>query len=503
MAGVQRSDVLRSVCVVAQRGLLLALLGAAGLACGQQQRADVGPIVRQLQAGDYKQVLQLCKAALAKSPADYRLWTLQGMALGSLNETPQALESYQHALRLSPEYLPALEGAAQTEFQAGRPGARALLEKILTRRPQDQTTHALLGVLDARAGKCENAVGHFENAGAALGHDPEALAAEGVCLAALNRNEDAINAFAELVVVVPASQTARYNLALAQWSAHRADDALATLKSEIESDQPDADALTLAAEIAESQDDTTHAVELLRKALEVDPKHMDAYMSFAALSYDHASPQVGVDMLDFGLHQLPREPRLYLVRGILLTQVGEFGRAADDFAEASRLDPHLQFLAVAEGLVQSQQHHSAEALAQFRAAVKAHPNEAMAHYLLAEALNGEGKQPGTPEYKEELAAAMSAVRLDTNLTAARDLLASIYLENGRTADAIEQSRITLKQEPNDQQAVYHLIVALRKTGDKEQIAPLLKRLMELRADPKGRQDHAKRFRLNVEQRAAK
>lgn len=459
----------------------------------------VAPIVSALQARDFDKALKLSQVALAAHPADYRLWTLRGMATAGKGNLPQALTAYRHALRLAPAFLPALEGAAQTEFQLGQSDAHDTLQKILALRPEDPPTHALLGILDARAKNCANALGHFEKARPVLAQQPEAQADDALCLAEQGRDAEAVDAFSAILARDPSQRDARYNLALAQWNTHRAQDALDTLKPITDADAADPDVLILAADIVESMGDTARAVALLRKALVADPKRVDAYLQFATLSYDHASPQVGVDMINFGLTQLPAEPRLYLVRGILLTQLGEFTRAADDFEKASQLDPRLKFLGEAEGLVASQQHHSAQALAQFRAAVREHPNEAYAHYLLAEALNGEGPQSGTPEYAEELDAAKAAVRLDPKLVAARDLLSGIYLERSMGAQSIAESRGALAIDPDDQQAVYHLIVALRNTDQKDQIPALLKRLLALRAAPQEQGHKASRYRLYEDQ----
>ncbi len=158
----------------------------------------------------------------------------------------------------------------------------------------------------------------------------------------------------------------------------------------------------------------------------------------------HASPKVSIDILNAGLTQLPKEPRLYLARGVLLTKLGEFSQAADDFEAANQINPQLSFLNVAEGLVKSQQHMPADALTKFRAAVKAHPNEALAHYFLAVALQELGKPEGSPENREAMDAATQAVKLDPNLVAARDLLSALYLESGHLDLSVEQSRAGLK-----------------------------------------------------------
>ena len=469
-----------------------------GRPCSAQPAAaenSVAPIVNALQERDFEQALKLSQSALAAHPDDCRIWTLQGMAIAGTGNLAQALAAYQHALKLSPSYLPALEGAAQTGFQLGREETRALLLKILALRPNDENTHTLLGMLDYRAANCSDAVDHFRRGGKVVAAQPEALTEYGSCLARLKLDEETETTFAAALELDPTRQEARYNLALAQWNDHHADEALKTLQPLIESTPPDKDALTLSGEILESKNDTSEAVALLRKALIADPANVDAYLQFARLSYDHSSPQVGIDILNAGLTQLPNEPRLYLVRGILLTQLGEFARAAEDFEAASRIDPRVQFLGVAQGLVKSQQHNAAEALAKFRDAVKAHPNDAYAQYLLAEALSQEGKGPGSPEQREEVGAAEKAVRLDPSLVAAHDLLTSLYLENGQVDLASKESRAAISLDPNDRQAVYHLIVALRKTGDKDQIPSLLKRLMALRADAAAKEKGAKHYRL--------
>ena len=459
-------------------------------------QGSVRPITDALRNRDFQSALSLCQSALASHPSDYRIWTLRGMALAATGKLPLASESYQRALRYAPDFLPALEGVAQSEFQLGREDARTYLLRVLTLRPDDPVSHLYLGVLDFRKRDCADAANLFEHAASVIHNQPGILSQLGYCQAMLGRDAEAASAFAQVVALDPDRPEARYNLALAQLNEKHPDEALAALQPMLQQSPVQPDVLVLAADAYEAKEDTVHAVELLRQALLVNPTDVNTYMRFATLSYDHASPQVGVDILNFGLKQLPNEPKLYLVRGILLTQLGEFSQASEDFAKAGQIDPKLSFLGVAEGLVESQQHDSAKAIASFRAAAKAHPNEAYAQYLLAEALAQKGSAQGTPEYAEEVAAGRRAVQLDPHLVAARDLLGNIYFESGRIDDAVQQSRSALAIDPNDQQAIYHLIIALRTTDQKTQVPGLLKRLLQLRASNGSNTAKKKRFLLN-------
>jgi hypothetical protein len=65
-----------------------------------------------------------------------------------------------------------------------------------------------------------------------------------------------------------------------------------------------------------------------------------------------------------------------------------------------------------------------------RQAAREHPNEALTQYLLAEALMADGKEEGTPEFKEEGAAAERVVRLDPTIVSAYDLLGDVHYDSG-------------------------------------------------------------------------
>ena len=78
-----------------------------------QSAADREAIAKAISNGDYGTALQLLQPALAKSPNDSELWTMQGVAYDRQGNSRQALTSFQKGLRISPDYIPALEGAIQ------------------------------------------------------------------------------------------------------------------------------------------------------------------------------------------------------------------------------------------------------------------------------------------------------------------------------------------------------------------------------------------------------
>jgi tetratricopeptide (TPR) repeat protein len=447
-------------------------------------------VVASVQHGDFAGALTSSSEALRQVPSDYRIWTLRGVAFSGLQKRAQALTAFEHALKIAPFYLPALEGEAQLQYKEGNDDARPILLRILTLLPNDPTTQAMLAILDYRQKDCSGAVSHFQRAGGSISSQPDSLAMYGKCLATLTRYEDAVPVFEQALSLDSAKRSTRYDLALCQWNVDRSADALATLQPLLATEQSDERALELAAGVYESLGNTQNAIDLLRKAILANPKNPDAYLQFAQLMYEHGSPKIGIDFLNAGLTQLPQEARLYLVRGVLLCQLGDFTKAFDDFQAANRFDPKLSYVDAAKGIVESQVHRQTEAVAQFRAAAKEHPNEALTQYLLAEALSQQEK----PDFAEEIRAATRAFQIDPKMVAAQDLLAGIYLQEGQKQQAIEHSEAALSVDPNDQQALYHLILALRGTERKAEIPALMKRMTELRQTVQSENSPQKRLR---------
>ena len=471
------------------------VLFAIGALCSSQTTPNTQAIINELHARRYSEAREMAQQALKKSPNDERLWTLDGFALAHLGDTKSALASYQHALDLSPNYLPALEGAAEIEYNASDQRAVPLLKKILLIHPNDETTHAMLASLAFQRRDCATAAEEFARSGTQIDSQPAALEQYGACLVKLRRMPDAIPVFQRLADIQPENGKARYNLAVVQSLAGRHQDVIATLSTVVAKNPRDADALELLAEGYEAISDTPHAVQTLRDAILANPDVPRYYIDFANLCFVHSSFQVGIDMINAGLKRMPQAAPLHVARGILSVQLGRYDEAEQDFSEAEKLDPNAQFAASAQGMTQLQRDNLDQAEATVRDRLRKKPNDAFLHYLLAETLARRSAEAGSTQFKEAMAAADQAIKLEPHLGLARDVLARLYLQEGRIPQAIEQSRLALKEDPRDQTAIYHLIQALRKTGDTRELPSLAKKLAEVREQARDKEAAEHKYAL--------
>jgi len=127
-------------------------------------------------------------------------------------------------------------------------------------------------------------------------------------------------------------------------------------------------------------------------------------------------------------------------------------------------------------------HDAAAALASFRVAAKQHPENSLAQYLLAEELSNQAPGLTSPTFTESVSAAKSAIALEPGLVAAHDLFADLYLRAELNDLALAESQQALKLDPNDEQALYQQIFALRKTDRKAEVAVLVNRMMAVRQE---------------------
>jgi tetratricopeptide (TPR) repeat protein len=469
--------------------------GAAALVLAQGDREVTANVASAVAGEDFDKALQLLQPALKQFPENAKLWTLEGLALAGKGQTKEALAAYEKALKISSEFVPALEGAAQIEYKAGDQKAVPLLKRLVSLRPSDPTSHAMLAVLAEKRGDCTQAVEEYGLSGTLLDSQPALRTGYAACLLELKRTDEAIAVLQKPVEANDADPVARYRLAEAQLVAERPDAALETLAPLLQTEKPEVRALELAASAHEAKHDTAAAVSTLRQAILLDPHNVDLYIDFALLSIDHRSYQVGIDMVNVGLQAEPKAAPLYVARGVLYAQLAKYDEAEADFEKSEELEPGQQFGSLAQGLEEAQANDPERALKTVRAKLASKPDDPYLLYLEANLISQGGPQPRSTDFQTALHSAKRAVALQPTLVAARDVLAKLYLQAGQTQAAIEQCREALKYDPKDQTALYHLIQALRKTGNKEELPDLLKRLAELRAESTKEEMEHNRYKL--------
>jgi tetratricopeptide (TPR) repeat protein len=483
--------------------LFLWLAHAAVARAQNTPSATPQSVVQALQSQDYARALRLSQELAQAHPTDTRAWTLEGMALEGLGRKQESLRAFEHALQIDPNNVAALEAAAQLEFQAGSPKAQPFLERLLRLNPRNQTAHAMMAALAFKRKDRAACVAHYQESPQVVANNVPALVQYGACLFHLDRYADAVQVFQRIAELHSQDPEALYNLGLAQYSARHYADAIHTLQplSESGPEKRRAAALNLLAAAYEANQQTPQAVAALQRAIALAPRDMDNYLDLATISLDHGAFQVGVDVVNAGLHVLPDSAPLYLERGVLEVQMMDhYDQANADFRKAEELNPLQNYSSVALGISLVQQNELDRSLHVVKERLAKAPNDSVLNYLLAEIYIRKGVEPGTPAFQAAMAAAQRALRKEPGFHLAADDLAELYLRSGQIQLAEATSRRVLKADPNDQPALYHLITCLRKEGKHEELPELVQRLAKVTSIT--RQEEAARNRFKLVERKA-
>jgi tetratricopeptide (TPR) repeat protein len=465
---------------------------------GQDTSSSVNDIEALIRARDYDRARGMVQTALRNSPRNPHLWTLEGIIDSITGKTADASKDFETALKLAPDDPAALRGEVQILYKSQDNRAIPLLMRILAQDGNDSTAHEMLAAIEEKQGDCKGAVEQFALAGAATTSHPLSLESYGKCLMQLQRPADAAPIFQQLAAALPQQTWPRYDLAVALADGGQNQSAIEVLAPLIAGDHPDPDAFRLASDAYEATGDTPKAVALLRQAIVLNPDEPGYYVAFTALCLNHESFQVGVDMLDIGIRHIPRSSSLYIARGLLYAQMAQYDNAEADFRTAEKLDATQGVSAYAMDLTDLQKNKPKEAIDHVRAQLRTHPRSALLHYLLAKLLWAQGNQAGSPAMAEAQKEASAAITLKPDLNEARDLLADIDIASSRYSDAEQQSRTALQNDPSDQTAVYHLIIALRHNHQEtaaSEIPALVKRLSALQQQSLDQETARKHFSL--------
>lgn len=480
---------------------LLIALSLAVAARGQQSSAPIASVEALIHSQRYDEALQMTESGLRERPADFRLWTLKGIILSITGKNPDAIAAFQKALRLSPGYPAALKGEVQVLYQAQDQRAVPLLRQIIKADPQDATAHEMLAFMERKKGNCGTANDEFRLSGEVIDTHPNSLEAYADCLVQAGELKEAIPVLEKLSSLLPDRNYPKYDMAVLLVETKQNDAALKILEPMIAEDSSDPDLLSLASEAYEAAGNTPKAVALLRQAIVLNPRNANYYLAFASLCLSHSSFQVGIDMIDAGMKRIPNDASLYISRGLLYAQLAEYDRAEDDFNTAERLNSTQSLSSYAIDLAEIEKNQNDKALANIRAQLKSHPESPWLHYALARLLDNKGAAADASSTAEALRAAQEAVKLKPDFVEARNLLASMYIHSEQYDGAIEQSRRVLESDPSNESAIYHLIIALRrsgKSGEDGDIQQLSKQLADLQKGSFKKEIESNRYKL-VEQ----
>jgi predicted Zn-dependent protease len=514
----------RQVAIVGVLSLLL---------CSRLPGADCGLspydcAVSYIARHDLPAAIQSLNEALQQSPRDLKALNLLGIALTESGRAEQANSKFKEALAIDPSFYPARKNLAINEFDQHRlQQAAADLNRVLQQTPGDEIAQIYLAEISFQKNDYPTALKHYQKGSARISarpawilHYAECLAAQGdknraaSLLKALPGNDgegrfqgglllgragdypDAAALFASARKSYGDPYLVGYNQLLMLIRAANYPDAIQLFNQLVSEGRGRAELYNLVSEAYLKSGDLKKAYDSLRTATKIEPSAEQNYVDLAALCLDDQNYDLGLEILDVGMHYVPNSYRLLVQRGFMLVMRGRMEEAEKQFQAASALAPNKTLPYIALGELWMQAGQAQKAAEMLREKSKLQGTDFLIQYVFAEALIRSGAEAGTPAAAEAMRALEASVSLDAKFAHAHAELGKLLMKEGETERAIPELRLATELDPNDSGPFYQLGQAYRKNGQKAQADEMLARVAQLHS-PEHEMDVNKELRRLV------
>jgi tetratricopeptide (TPR) repeat protein len=475
------------------------LLGASMLfvasAHGQNSSSTRRQVATSLAAHRNDEALRLLEPLLKSSPKDASLWTLRGVALDGQGHTQESLASFHRALAINRDFLPALEGAAQTAYLHGDPAALHYVERLLAVSPDNEVANAMAGALAYQSHDCERSAMYFERSRDQVYNDRKALDEFADCLLKQQQSQKAVTVLSRAVQLYPESTEVKYNLAVAQLQNHQPADAINVLSPL--SSVKDSDLLNLLATAYDQAKQPDDAFRVLESAIEISPQDERNYLDLAILCLEHNQEQRSVMAATAGIARIPKASSLYLIRGVAYAQLAKYDQAEKDFMTASEIEPNQPHSTIAMSLLYSDRNQWDKEKALLTKQLTLTPNDAVTNYLLADLLIRAGATPTQLEFEEAQSHLERSLAERPDSAEAQILMAKLLMQQERFADALRHTDVALRLEPNNQSALNRKFVLLRKLHRDDEATEILSRLKSVLDSDLKRENASSRAKVDA------
>jgi len=384
---------------------------------------------------------------------------------------------FQNAIQIDPKYSDAHYQLALTDLQLRDwRGGYGELMRTIDLAPDNAQAQIVLGNLLLAARQFDQAQQHAD---LVLQKDPKNVDAHMLRAVALSQQQQTDASLKEMQTAIdldPARAPSYLNMGALEINAKDAAAAEESFKKAVEVDPKSIQARLALGTFYARQRRWSDAETEFRKAVEIDPKNVGPRIVLCRLLLASNQIPQAEEAAKETKETLKDSPAAYRLLADVYFQVGDLGKALDEYASVSKAHPkdlqvkkaYVELLILqgrldeadkingeilktnpldqqsllAHDQILVQQGHAAQALDQLQAAVKNDPNNVLAHYYLGVAFNATGDSGQAEAQWRE------AVRLNPRFIQAQTALAAVALNKRDPAEVTSAAEAIISARPN-------------------------------------------------------
>ena len=460
----------------------------------------------------------ISRQQLAAAPRDLKALNLFGIALTGAGRKEEANSRFREALAIDPGFYPALKNLAINEYDSGRiDAARGHFEGVLKVAPADEIANLYLGEIHYRAkrrragaralreerhadtrrsrcGRCTTAAASSRPAARSKRSrswtgSPTALAPPCSRPEWLSgrpgRTREAARLFGAARRSYKDKYAAGYNQTLMLIEAGDAEGAIRVAQELVAEGTAPAELYNLVSRAYLAAGRVQEAYDALRQATRLEPKAAENYIDLASICVEHDNFDLGLEIVDIGLRQLPESWMLYLQRGVLMAMKARMAEAEKEFETARRLAPKDQAVPYAALGMAWMQSGQADKAVEVLRAERTRSNDHIVPYIFAVALLRSGVDPTAPAATEAVEALRASIEAKPDFAPARAELGRLLFKRDEVDLAIAELEKAIALDPAGTPALYVLSQAYRKKGERAKAQELLARVSKLNEQERG------------------
>ncbi len=419
-----KTDKLKSICSWYAWARVVAEMKLAGLLENRGRSSDATDAIEH-----YRSVLSLKPylnpTALTRIVVtDVKL----GIALGKKGQIDEAINRFQEAVRLKPDFVDAYYNLGFALSMKGLTDeAIAEFQKALRLQPDDADAHSNLGNALFRKGQIDEAIGQYREALRLKPGLAEIRYYLGAALYRKGETDEAIRQFEEALRLKPDYAEAHYGLGTAYNQNGQTDAAISQYREAIRLKPDFFEVYNNLGFVLGKKGQTDEAARQLQEAIRLKPDYAEAHNNLGIVLGKKRQTDEAISQFQEAIRLKPDYAEAYYNLGVALGIKGQIGEAISQYQEAVRLRPDYADAYNNLGTLFVVNDQNDAAIRQFQEVIRLKPDYADAHNNLGTILARNGQMD------EAIRQFQEAIRLKPDYAEARNNLArALEIKNAPT-----------------------------------------------------------------------